>query len=194
MSGWNLWKLTALAVVLVATTAVVTGLVVAYWSGGATELALMHAAVSPPPAPPFVPSRPPAAPAHQSRVAATPQVAANPGPPVRPQPVVNPQTPRVPTQEVIDACNRSAAEAAGQQDKTTQVATDALIGAVAGAAVGAAGGAIAGGGKGAGKGAAIGGVLGTGGGALYGLNEAKKQDERYRDAYAVCMRSRGYSD
>jgi uncharacterized membrane protein len=98
----------------------------------------------------------------------------------------------VPTQEVIDACNRYAAEQAGQQEKTAQVAKDALIGAVAGAAVGAAGGAIADGGKGAGKGAAIGGVLGAGGGTLYGLNEAKKQDERYRDAYALCMRARGY--
>jgi len=35
-------------------------------------------------------------------------------------------------------------------------------------------------------------VLGAGGGTLYGLNEAKKQDERYRDAYALCMRARGY--
>src|SRR5437899_891254 len=58
---------------------------------------------------------------------------------------------------------------------------------------GAAGGAIAGGGKGAGKGAAIGSVVGAGGGTLYGLNESKKHDERYREAYAGCMRSRGYA-
>ena len=121
------------------------------------------------------------------------QVAAKPQPAVSPQPAVTPQpAPRVPTQEAIDACNRYAAEQAGQQDKAMPVAKDAVIGAVAGAAVGAAGGAIAGGGKGAGKGAAIGGVLGAGGGTLYGLNEAKKQDERYRDAYALCMRARGY--
>jgi hypothetical protein len=30
------------------------------------------------------------------------------------------------------------------------------------------------------------------GGTLYGLNENKKHDERYRDAYAACMQSRGY--
>jgi len=54
-------------------------------------------------------------------------------------------------------------------------------------------GAIADGGKGAGKGAAIGGVLGAGGGTLYGLNENKRHDERYREAYGNCMRSRGYS-
>jgi hypothetical protein len=32
----------------------------------------------------------------------------------------------------------------------------------------------------------------AGGGTLYGLNENKKHDERYRDAYAACMQSRGY--
>jgi hypothetical protein len=35
------------------------------------------------------------------------------------------------------------------------------------------------------------GVLGAG--TLYGLAPAQKRDERYRDAYARCMRSRGYS-
>jgi hypothetical protein len=39
----------------------------------------------------------------------------------------------------------------------------------------------------------IGGVLGAGGGALYGVNENRKSDERYRAAYASCMRSRGYA-
>ena len=103
------------------------------------------------------------------------------------------QTPTVPTQAVVDACNRYAAAQAGNRDKTADTVKNAAVGAVVGAAVGAAGGAIADGGKGAGKGAAIGGVLGAGGGTLYGLNENKKHDERYRDAYAGCMRSRGYS-
>jgi len=31
-----------------------------------------------------------------------------------------------------------------------------------------------------------------GAGTLYGLNEKRKGDERYRAAYARCMRSRGY--
>jgi hypothetical protein len=44
-----------------------------------------------------------------------------------------------------------------------------------------------------GKGAVIGGVLGAGGGALYGANENRKTDERYRVAYVSCMRSRGYA-
>ena len=35
--------------------------------------------------------------------------------------------------------------------------------------------------------------MGAGGGTLYGLNENRKHDEQYRNAYARCMRSRGYS-
>jgi hypothetical protein len=31
------------------------------------------------------------------------------------------------------------------------------------------------------------------GGTLYGLNENKKHDESYRNAYAACMHSRGYT-
>src|SRR2546422_7606818 len=89
--------------------------------------------------------------------------------------------------------SRYAASQTGDRDKTAEVVKDAAVGAVVGAAVGAAGGAIAGGGKGAGKGAAIGSVVGAGGGTLYGLNESKKHDERYREAYAGCMRSRGYA-
>ena len=95
----------------------------------------------------------------------------------------------VPTQAAIDACNRYATSQAGDRDKTAEVVKDAAVGAVVGAAVGAAGGAIAGGGKGA----AIGGVVGASGGSLYGLNENKKHDELYRDAYARCMSSRGYA-
>jgi hypothetical protein len=35
------------------------------------------------------------------------------------------------------------------------------------------------------------GVLGTG--SLYGLSQDQRRNARYRDAYARCMRSRGYS-
>ena len=105
--------------------------------------------------------------------------------------VAQPST--IPPQAAVDACNRYAASQTGDRDKTAEVVKDAAVGAVVGAAVGSAGGAIAGGGKGAGKGAAIGSVVGAAGGTLYGLNESKKQDERYREAYAGCMRSRGYA-
>ena len=101
--------------------------------------------------------------------------------------------PAAPSQSAIAACNKYAASEAGSKDKTMEVVKDGAIGAVVGAAVGAAGGAIAGGGKSAGKGAAIGGVVGAGGGSLYGLNENKKHDERYRAAYASCMRARGFT-
>jgi hypothetical protein len=98
----------------------------------------------------------------------------------------------LPSQAVIDACNQQAAQAV-PQSKTTELVKDGAIGALVGAAVGAAGGAIVDGGSGAGKGAVIGGVLGAGGGALYGINENRKTDERYRGAYASCIRSRGYA-
>ncbi|HET8578288.1 MAG TPA: hypothetical protein VFO18_14405, partial [Methylomirabilota bacterium] len=101
--------------------------------------------------------------------------------------------PAVPSQAAIETCNRYAGTPPTQRDKTIEVVKDAAIGAVAGAAIGAAGGAIAGGGKGAGKGAAIGGIVGAGGGSLYGLNEAHKQDKEYREAYARCMHARGYA-
>jgi hypothetical protein len=115
---------------------------------------------------------------------AAPGVAASPAPPT---PV------GVPTQSVINTCNQSAAAQAGQREKTKDTVIAGAIGAVAGAAVGAAGGAVIDGGSGAGKGAAIGAIVGAGGGTLYGLNENGKHDERYRNAYAACMHSRGYT-
>ena len=96
----------------------------------------------------------------------------------------------IPTAADIEVCNAQAKTQAG--DKTTEVVKDAVIGGVVGAGVGAAGGAIAQGGKGAGKGAAIGGVVGATAGTLYGLNENKKNDVRYQEAYRQCMRGRGY--
>jgi hypothetical protein len=160
MNGtWNPWKVTAVAMALVMSIALVTGLVVANRAGHDT---------------------------YEKTAALSPGAANAPAARLG-------QTSRVPTQAAVDACNRHASSQTGARDKTAEVVKDAAVGAIVGAAVGAAGGAIAGGGKGAGKGAAIGGVVGAGGGTLYGLNENKKHDERYRDAYAGCMRSRGYS-
>jgi hypothetical protein len=172
MDKWNPWKVTALAMALVMATALVTGLVVANWSG--SELAQPASA---PPSP---------------RLAQQPRPSgARPAPSQTVQAI--PSAPAIPTKEVVDACNRYAAAQIGESDKTTEVVKDAAIGAVVGAAVGAAGGAVAGGGKGAGKGAAIGGVVGAGGGTLYGLNENKRNDEKYRAAYSSCLQSRGYT-
>ncbi len=99
----------------------------------------------------------------------------------------------MPIETAVASCNDHAAAQAGARDKTIETVKNGALGAVLGAAVGAAGGAIAGGGKNAGKGAAIGGLVGAGGGTLYGLNENRKHDERYREAYARCMQSRGYA-
>ena len=117
-NNWNPWKLTAIGMALVLTTALVTGLVVANWSG--TE-------------PPRKATTAPAA-------LARPVVAS-----------------AMPTQAAVDACNRHAAAQAPQRDKTLEVVKDAAIG------------------------------------ALYGLNDNRKHDERYRAAYTSCMRSRGYA-
>ncbi len=173
---WNPWKATAIGLALVMSTALVTGLVVANWSG--TEADKKAATATPPTATATATTRVAGAPAAKTTTAAAPAA-----------PVVH----GTPPQAVVDACNRQAAADVGSKNKTVEVVKDAGIGAVLGAAVGAAGGAIAGGGKGAGKGAAIGGLVGAGGGTLYGLNENHKQDERYRSAYGACMRSRGYA-
>jgi len=171
--SWNPWKLTAIGLVLAVATVIVTGVVVANWSGRDVE----HKTETP-----SVAARPVAtartttpAPTPTAQVAAAPQPAA------------------LPSQAAIDAGNQHAAASVSQRSNTKEIVIDGAIGAVAGAAVGAAGGAIAGGGSGAGKGAAIGGVLGAGGGALYGVNENRKNDARYRHVYATCLRARGYA-
>ena len=164
LDKWNPWKATAIVLLLVLATALVTGIVVANWTGGERKTA-----------------EPPKETPRALRTAAQPPA------------MTAPARPAVPTQDVVDACNRYASAQVGERDKTTETVKDAAVGAVVGAAVGAAGGAIAGGGKGAGKGAGIGGVVGAGAGTLYGLNENKKHDENYRAAYGSCLRSRGYA-
>jgi hypothetical protein len=178
--NWNPWKLTAIGLALVVATALVTGLVVANWTGLQADKKAL--AVTEPPPPPPAPVQAPAS---------RPAVVAQPAPKPHQGPVA--QAPGTPTRSAVEECNRYAANNTGARDKTTDTLKDVGVGALVGAAVGAAGGAIADGGKGAGKGAAIGGVLGAGGGTLYGLNENKKHDEAYRAAYARCMRSRGYA-
>jgi hypothetical protein len=165
----NPWKLTSIGMAVVIVTALVTGLVVANRTGSDRASQEQNTAA-------------------QDQKAQTPEQKTPQKAPTRVA-----SAPGVPTQSAIDACNKYAASEAGSKDKTMEVVKDGAIGAVVGAAVGAAGGAIAGGGKGAGKGAAIGGIVGAGGGTLYGLNENKKNDERYRAAYSSCMRARGFT-
>jgi hypothetical protein len=164
----NPWKLTAIGMALVVATVLVTGLVVANWSGKEADKKVVE--LNPGSTAPRVVT------GSSTQVTQTTPAAAG-----------------VPTQAAIDSCNQSAATQAGQREKTKDTVISGAIGAVAGAAVGAAGGAVIDGGSGAGKGAVIGGLVGAGGGTLYGLNENKKHDERYRNAYASCMHARGYA-
>jgi hypothetical protein len=219
MSGesWNPWKLTALGMALMIVTAVITGVVVANWTGTDADKKTVETKVAADakpadPKPAAAPVKPATAhkePARPLQVAqATPSapVGVAPSapvgvaptapaavPPVPPSPSVNVAQSTTPSASVIEECNRYAADHTASRDKTMDTVKNAGVGALVGAAVGAAGGAIAGGGKGAGKGAAIGGLVGAGGGTVYGLNENKKHDEAYRSAYASCMHSRGFS-
>ena|SRR5512146_141794 len=95
-----------------------------------------------------------------------------------------------PPESIVLACNRQAEDQVSS--KSEEIMKDAALGAAITAGVGAAAGAIADGGKGAGKGAAIGGVVGAAGGSLYGINENKSRDERFRAAYASCLQAKGY--
>ncbi len=171
---WNPWKLTAIGMALVIVTALVTGLVVAQWSGASPD---QRASESQP-----------------SKTSTIPAIRSVESPVVSPAPrATRAPSSTVPTQASINACHQYAAAQVEQRDKTVEVVKDAAIGGVGGAAVGAAGGAIAGGGRGAGTGAAIGGLIGAAGGSVYGLNDNQKPDPPYRGAYATCSLSRGHT-
>lgn len=106
------------------------------------------------------------------------------------QQAAQPVQPAHPPQSVVERCNKYASQQV--TGKTEEVVKDAGIGALGGAALGAAIGAISGGGSGAAKGAGIGAIAGGAGGGLYGLNENQKNDARYQEAYASCLRQNGY--
>jgi hypothetical protein len=66
--------------------------------------------------------------------------------------------------EAVQACNQRAADEVGEPERAEDAVRDS----------------------------ARGGVAAVGGGTLYGLNESRRDDEKYRAAYASCMRARGY--
>jgi hypothetical protein len=108
----------------------------------------------------------------------------------KPQHKAKPVQHSQPPESIVLACNKQAEDQIAS--KSEEIVKDAALGAAITAGVGAAAGAIADGGKGAGKGAAIGGVVGAAGGTLYGINENKSRDERFRAAYASCLQAKGY--
>ena len=125
----NPWKLTTIWIVLVMATALVTGLVVANWSESTSRTAIWSLGSG-------SSWTRPAAPVTTATTSAT-----------------------TPSQKVVEACNRQAAEQA-QRATAMGVSNDAAE---------------------------------IGRGPLYGLDVRKKNDERYRSAYAACLRARGYS-
>lgn len=178
----NQWKMATIGLLIIGATVLITSLVI----GRDTEVVPPEEIVEAQDTETKVAEKKPAPvvePKNTVKTAAAPPTPA-------PKPVYNPPQPSHPPQSIIQACNKYASEQVNS--KTEEVVKGALIGAAIGAAVGAAGGAIAGGGKGAGKGAGIGAVAGGAGGTLYGLNENRTNDGRYREAYSTCMRSRGY--
>jgi hypothetical protein len=136
----------ALGLVFVMATALVTGLVIANWSGSSQE-------PEPRKLTPTAASR-----SWQSTRTVSVKPAASPI--ARSVPVAV----AIPTAEAVQDCNRRASDEAGDQDRTEGVVNNVESG----------------------------GAPAAGGGTLYGLDKSRRNDEKYRAAYASCMRARGY--
>ena len=143
--GWNPWNIAALGLILLMASALVTGLIVANWSGSSQEPEPRRQAATA--------SRP-----WQSTRTMSVKPAASPV--ARGLSVAV----AIPTAEAVQACNRRATDEVGEPERTEEAVRDATSGGVAAAE----------------------------GGTLYGLNESRRNDEKYRAAYASCMRARGY--
>jgi hypothetical protein len=143
--GWNPWSVAALGLIFIMATALVTGLVVANWSGSSQELESRK-------------QTPAAFRSWQSTRAVSVRPAA--APIARSVPVAV----AVPTAEAVQDCNRRASDEAGDQDRREEVV----------------------------KNVTSGGAAAADGGTLYGLDGSRQNDEKYRAAYANCMRARGY--
>ena len=112
MSAWSLWRVIATTLAVVMATAIVSGLVVANWSGE-----------------------------HEDTAEAVTSVEGT--------------APLAPPPATVSACNQWAAYQATTPGAAKPTSTNA--------------------------------------GALFGLDESRKHDERYRAAYAICLRARGYA-
>jgi type IV secretory pathway VirB10-like protein len=142
MSTWNSWKVRAIAIGLVTSTAMATGLVIANRTGREHDRP--------------APAAPSAAKAQAVKTEAVKSDAVKPEAEV--PAAMAPAPPMQPPQAEVDACNVWAAQHAQSEDKAIAVVRHDVRT-----------------------------------GALFGLSEKRKHDERYRAAYAICLRSRGYS-
>ena len=141
--GWNAWSIAALGLVFVMATALITGLVIANWSGSSPE--------------PEPRKLTPTAASRSWPSTRTVSVKPAAAPMARRAPVAV----ATPTAEAVQDCNRRAGDEAGDQDRTEDVTNNVASG-------------------------------GAAGGTLYGLDTSRRNDEKYRAAYANCMRARGY--
>jgi hypothetical protein len=96
--------------------------------------------------------------------------------PVVPAPPATAPVAGSPSPTDVEACNQYANAQAG--DKAIEVVKE---------------GAAAEAGRGAGKGAVNGGMVSAAAGTLHGINERKRNDARYVEAYRACMKGRGFS-
>jgi hypothetical protein len=136
--GWSPWNVAALGLVVVMATALVTGLVVANWSGSSPDPALRRQA-----------------PAASRQWQSTRTVGLKPA--AAPIEAGGPAAVALPTAETVQACNQRATDEVGEPGRSEDaVKTEELAG------------------------------------SLHGLNESRRNDERYRAAYARCMRAHGY--
>lgn len=154
-------------------------------------------------APPYAPAQPPyppqpAYPAPAQYAAAPPQYSSPPYPYPAPQPQYQPASVDPQQAQIRDTeeCKQWAYQQTGFEggaDAAKGAVVGGAVGALGAAALGAAIGAIAGGGKAAGKGAAIGAVAGgLGGAAIGGTYNYSRSKDGYEQAFAACMKGRGY--
>ena len=142
MSTWNSWKVRAIAIGLVTSTALATGFMIASRQGREHD---RPAPVAPSTA--------------KAEAVKTDAVKSDAVKPEAEMPAaVTPAPPMQPPQAEVDACNVWAAQHAQSEDKAIAVVRHDVRT-----------------------------------GVLFGLSEKRKHDERYRAAYAICLRSRGYS-
>ncbi len=152
----NPWKLAAIGLALVGTTALGTGLTTSYLMRAPAPAEALQAPVTP-------------------LASVAPRALAASSPLTRP--VIAPAAPSPIPVAVTPVATRATvpADCDTGSERAMRIAKPGLIGGLLGAGLGAAGGAIADGGKAAGKGALIGGIAGAALGGGYGAYKTRHE-------------------